>query len=369
MTKKTGQTRSLKKPKKAKAPIRSFPKVFLDANIVIAGGRPPGGPEIRRVADLVEAGLITTLTTDLTVTEVAKKHARNDFEAVKELFRPHFRGLAQRLTGVAMPEVRRTDVRERLKKEYDASTTSMFAELGARRLTIDDVRPSVVFDAYARREGFFADDAKKDQFPDAFAFECIRAEATEKTPVIIVSNDGDFVGPARDTEHISLVSSLPELFTKLGLEIKAPELDAFFAEHRENLDRLVDEQLNSWGLHSDDVMDAEIDEITVTRARLVRTAAFRPIEVGGSILVVGTVEVEATISFTHPNWDEAMYDSDDKSLIPFGDESGEAEVDLEIAVAMSISVDDDGDPEQIEALRFRNGRFQYVTLYPPDMDK
>jgi hypothetical protein len=166
-----------------------------------------------------------------------------------------------------------------------------------------------------------------------------------------------------------LVSSLPELFTKLGLEIKAPELDAFFAEHRENLDRLVDEQLNSWGLHSDDVMDAEIDEITVTRARLVRTAAFRPIEVGGSILVVGTVEVEATISFTHPNWDEAMYDSDDKSLIPFGDESGEAEVDLEIAVAMSISVDDDGDPEQIEALRFRNGRFQYVTLYPPDMDK
>jgi hypothetical protein len=75
------------------------------------------------------------------------------------------------------------------------------------------------------------------------------------------------------------------------------------------------------------------------------------------------------VSFTHPNWDEAMYDSEDKVLIPFEDESGETEIELTIDVAMSIAVDEAGNPEEIEALRFRNSDFQYVTLYPPDMYK
>lgn len=41
------------------------PKVLLDANVVIAAGKPPGGLELARVIDLVDADLITVLTTDL----------------------------------------------------------------------------------------------------------------------------------------------------------------------------------------------------------------------------------------------------------------------------------------------------------------
>src|SRR5207249_582617 len=59
---------------------KSKRKVFLDANVVIGAGKPPGGPELSRVIDLVEAELVTVLTTDLTITEVVKKHVQNDFE-------------------------------------------------------------------------------------------------------------------------------------------------------------------------------------------------------------------------------------------------------------------------------------------------
>ena len=48
---------------------------FLDANVVIRVGKPPGAPLMPRVADLVEAGLVRVVTTDLTKAEVAKKHA------------------------------------------------------------------------------------------------------------------------------------------------------------------------------------------------------------------------------------------------------------------------------------------------------
>lgn len=353
----------------AKKPTKMTPKVFLDANIVITAGKPPGGPEIARIVDLVEAGLISLLTTDLTITEVAKKHIKNDFETIKEISQPHFRQIVEGATGVALPVIKRPELREKLKAIYDKSTAEMFKALGAKTLQIDDVKPSVVFNSYAAGEGFFAGDGKKDQFPDAFAFECLKQEASKKRPVIIVSNDGDFDGPVKSEKHISLVKSLPELFKALGLKMEAPELDAFFAAHDDDLVEGIDKELNSWGLQSDDVMDAEIDEVTVNSAEIKKFTAFKPIEAGGPILVVGTIDVEALISFTHPNWDEAMYDSEDKVLIPFEDESGEAEIALTIEVAMSIGVNEEGDPDEIEALRFRNSDFQYVTLYPPDIYK
>lgn len=353
----------------AKKTTKATPKVFLDANIVIGAGKPPGGPEIARVIDLVEAGLISVLTTDLTLTEVTKKHLQNDFDAIKEISQPHFRQIVEGATGVALPALKRPELREKLKAIYDKSTAAMFDALEAKTLQIDEVKPSVVFNAYAAGEGFFSGEGKKDQFPDAFAFECLKKEASKKHPVIIVSNDGDFDGPVGTQKHISLVKSLPDLFAALGLEMAAPQLDQFLETQNEDLVERVNQELTSWGLQSSDVMDAEIDEITVNSVEMKKLTAFKPNEAGGSILVVGTIDVEALISFTHPNWNEAMYDSEDKVLIPFEDESGEAEIALTIDVAMSIAVDDEGDPDEIEALRFRNSDFQYVTLYPPDMYK
>lgn len=78
------------------------------------------------------------------------------------------------------------------------------------------------------------------------------------------------------------------------------------------------------------------------------------------------MSVKANVSYTHPNWDEAMYDSEDKRLIPFEDVSGETEVTLDVDVSMSIGVNEDGDPAEIEELRFRNSDFQYVELHPHD---
>jgi hypothetical protein len=223
---------------------KTTPKVLLDANIVISAGKPPGGPEIARVIDLVDAGLVTVLTTDLTLTEVAKKHVQNDYDLIKEICQPHFRKIVESVTGVAFPDMKRPQLRQGLKTNYDKSTAEMFKALKAKTLKIDEVKPSVVFDAYAAGNGFFSGDGKKDQFPDAFAFECLKKEASKEKPVIVVSNDGDFNGPVKAAHHISLVNSLPELFAALGLEMEAPEVDKFLAKHNGELVELVSQELS-----------------------------------------------------------------------------------------------------------------------------
>ena len=342
---------------------KSTPKIFLDANIVISAGKPPGGPELARVVDLVEAGLVTVVTTDLTISEVAKKHTLNDFELIRDIGQPHFRKVVEAATGVRLPEIKRAELKQKLNANYEASTKVMFTGMKAKTLVIDSVKPSIVLAAYAAGEGFFGDEGKKDQFPDAFAFECLKQDASEKEPVIIVSQDRDFVRPVEGATHITLVASLADLFAALGLQIEAPEIDNFLDDHKEELVEAVGRELANWGLEGD-VEDSEIDDATVTEVDIENATAFRPTEKGDPILVVARLAAKTVVSYTHPDWDNASYDSEDKVLIPHDEVSGETETELQLDVSMSILVDDDGEPAQIEELQFRNDDFIYVELHP-----
>lgn len=316
---------------------------------------------------MVQADLITVLTTDLTITEVAKRHAENDYEVVKDITQPHFRKVVEEVTGTKLPDVGSAELRAGLLAAYQSATKAMFDGLSAEILAIDEIKPSVVFEAYANRDGFFSGKGKKDQFPDAFIFECLK-EASKTQHVIVVSNDSDFLGPVALINQLMLVKSLPHLFTALGLQMVAPEIDFFLKVHNDELITLVDAELADWGLLGD-VEDSYIEATSVTEVEVEETCAFRPIEKGEPILVVGRLSVKANAWYTHPDWDSAIYDSEDKVLIPFDEVSGETEVTFEVDVSITIGVDAEGEPDEIEELRFRNNEFQYVELHPYDWDK
>jgi len=317
---------------------------------------------VLRVADLVKAELIEVLTTDLTVTEVAKKLTENDYQVIKEVGRSHFRKIVSEHVGSKLPNVSKAELKESISKKYSMQVAAMFNGLQAKILTIDNVKPSTVFAAYGERNGFFSGEGKKDQFPDAFIFECLKAEASAELPVIIISKDKDFDAPVDSEEHISLLKTVPELFQKLGLQVEAPEIEKFLSENLDELSDLVDNELNDWGLQVSDVDDAEIEESTVTCVEPVDLISFGSFKEGGSILIVGTVKITAQVSYTHPNWDEETYDSEYNRI--FENVSGETEVTLDADFSMSITTDNDGKPAEIDDFRFRNNDFLFIELYP-----
>ena len=152
----------------------------------------------------------------------------------------------------------------------------------------------------------------------------------------------------------------------LGLQVEAPEIEQFLEQNEKNLIDIVDKELSDWGLQVNDVEDAEIEESSVTKVELTDVISFGSTDKSSSILVVGTAEITATVSYTHPNWSEAMYDSEEQALIPFENVNGEKEISLNADFSMSIIVDKEGDPTKIEAFRFRNSDFQFIELYPYD---
>ena len=251
-------------------------KIFLDANVVIRAGKPPGGPLIPRVADLVDAGYVKVVTTDLTKMEIAKKHAGNDFEVMGNLTKRRVRDLADEIFGVKLPGIFSGGPAPKAAREVSASVEKMFRLLRAETLSIDSVKPSVVFDAYARKAGLFGDDAKKDQFPDAFIFETLKAAATKGDPLTIVSDDKDFAAAIKDAEHICRLKSIADLFAELGLMIEAaPDVEDFVENNLDNIVAAVDDELNQWGLQVSDVDDAEIDKSTVESVSFIDFRTFR----------------------------------------------------------------------------------------------
>ncbi|HEX3497597.1 MAG TPA: PIN domain-containing protein [Methylocella sp.] len=338
-------------------------KVFLDANVIVRAGKPPGGPLMSRVEDLVKGGFITVLTTDLTKMEVAKKHANNDFEVVGDIGRSHFRKVVEDVTGVHLPNLKKPEVQRKLFEKYSGQTDKMFVRLAPKTLSINSVTPISVFEAYTHKTGLFSGEGKKDQFSDAFIFECLKYEATETEPIVLVSDDHDFDAPCKAAKYISVVKSIPDLFTKLGLKVDAPEIEEFLQEQHGEVVELVNSELNDWGLQVSDVEGAEVDEVTVNDIEFLKLISFGKADGSNKILVVGRLKIQANICYSHPDWDTASYDSEDKVLIPWNDPvSGDKDVEIEADFSMSIVTDDRGKPNQIEEVRFTDDKFIWVDI-------
>jgi len=300
---------------------------------------------------------------------IAKKHAANDFEVMRSLTRKRVRDLTKELLGVELPEISSTDLHRKVFEKYRASVDQMFQSLRAETVSIDSVKPSIVFDAYARKSGLFSDDAKKDQFPDAFIFEALKSVATSVDPLTIISDDKDFATAIKDSDHITRLQSIAGLFAELDLTIEAaPNVEDFVANNLHEIVATVQNELDRWGLHVDDIDDAEIDDSTVEWVNFIAFRTFRTAGAGKDILVVGRIEMDVKISYHHPDWDSATYDSEDKVLIPHHIAEGEKNIDVEANFNMMLKVDQHGKPTSIAGFSFDDDNFMWLSIGPNDFD-
>lgn len=304
------------------------------------------------------------ITTDLTIQEVAKKHAENDYKVIKHIGEHHFRKTAAQVLGIKLPMTTKSEIKEKLLSSYSQSTKDMFKRLNCKVLPIDDVESSAVFSSYIANTGFFTYEGKKNQFPDAFIFKCLQIEASESHPITIVSSDKDFKTPVENEICFSLVSSLPELFETLGLKFEAPELLDFYDQHEEEFVEAINDELTDY-VEIVDVEDARIAEILETTIKSRELTSFDVRGEGNSIFVIGSFLVDAQISYIHPDWESAMYDPEEERSISFWNVRGETKINLNLSVLMSITVDEEGSPDGIDQLEFLNGP-QRIELHPTD---
>ena len=306
--------------------------VFFDASSFITVGAPPGNVAFQRIVDIVQHGVISVVTTDLTMKEVISHHTRETFNALRPLADPRFRRLAARHFSVDFPNLPNAKIRERIRREITIGVQVMFQSLGARILDINVVSPSVIFESYHLNEGFFVAQNKKNQFPDAFIFECLKTVVSSDSPLLVVAEDTDFDVPANSEDSIELVKSVSELFAKLGLKQDEPDFDLepfLYDELMGNTEFLAYVEFQ------DDYMDGYRVTASCHTIDFDSINAFQQVDEGAPLLlsVDATVELDVEID---PN------------------DGGESQLEIgsgSVSFYASIENDDDGELSTISELR------------------
>ena len=78
--------------------------------------------------------------------------------------------------------------------------------------------------------------------------------------------------------------------------------------------------------------------------------------------------MDVSVSYHHPDWDTATWDSEDKVALPHRDVAGEKNVDVEADFSMTLKVDRLGKPISIAEFSFEDDNFFWVSIAPNDLD-
>ena len=271
--------------------------VFFDASILNQIGLPPDSAMLQRLVDLVQFGLISVVTTDITKAEVVRYYKNKDASKLEPMLDQHFRRLASRHLKIPIPAIERQDLENQLRDIYTERVDRMFALLDAETLYVDDVKPSAVFADYDRGEGLFTTKNKKNQFADAFIFELLKRSASAGTPLLLVAADRDFADPSESIGEITVIDSIAGLFGELGLILEEPNprLEDFLYENLMDVDEFT------YWVEQDDLEGTDGGRVvTYCEGIEIRgITAFAQTAVGAPILVSVDVQADLNVETTY----------------------------------------------------------------------
>ncbi|MEP5153973.1 PIN domain-containing protein [Planktotalea sp.] len=346
-------------------------EIYIDSNFYIQQGRDLSSPSLEQLHDLVEAGELRIFTTDHTKNEVRKKLSQNAYDALAPLTKTHVRSLAIKILQEDLPNLTSDILRKDLDAYYERVVGQVMRRLRAREVSIDTVKPSAVLNSYSKNEGVFSSGAKKNQFPDAFILAAIKKHrerrakrfGTPQSKLLILSKDKDFQAAEQHDSSIRVVETVEGLFKYLGYSTDGPDVGSWL-EDNEDFQELLRLELEEWQIEIEDVEDAEVDYFEISDIQFGKIKAFAPIQDGGDLLVLGKACVYLSVDYTHPDWDNAAYDSEDKKLIPFDSVSGISDTELNVGFSGLATLDANGVPSELTSVSLDISSGLYIQIRP-----
>ncbi|AJB73151.1 hypothetical protein SS25_15605 [Enterobacter hormaechei subsp. hormaechei] len=267
--------------------------VFIDTSAYETKKLQFGHYALARLQQLVEEEKIHLLITDVVRTEIEVHLKKYADAAVKEhkTFRKKgsFLCVADEVTGGGLfPEITSEAV---LSVAMDKFRALMDNEL-TETVSIADVNPKLIFDAYFTGTAPFHREAKKSEFPDAFSLAAVDAVARSRHhKVYVVSEDGDMAAVALTNDNFIHLQSIDVLLDLVNRN---------------------DEELAELSTFADGILEQlKVDVIGLAREHL-NKAEFMPVSSGEYDpeiyeTVISTVSIE-DLQLINVNKDDAIYD-------------------------------------------------------------
>ncbi|MBJ8417467.1 PIN domain-containing protein [Acinetobacter courvalinii] len=286
-----------------------------------------GSHALQTLEELLEYNKIQLLITDITKNEIKSHIIKKSEEAIKEL--NNYMDEKGKILRAA-PELPLNSIFSKTKKQevYENIISKFEAFLdypNVETVPINNVNPDIVFEKYFTKQPPFINENKKNEFPDAFVLEAIKAVAQSRMlKIYIISSDKDMLSFAEQNEcciPLQSINELLDLVLRNDKELSQPIefADSIFERLRNEIFKLTREtlieaqfevQLDAPDFYDsiDEVYDIVIDNIDIKNKKLIEvTSENAQYEV--------EFEVEVTASYLLPDYDNSPWDPEDKVYI------------------------------------------------------
>ncbi|MUI54401.1 PIN domain-containing protein [Aliivibrio fischeri] len=342
--------------------------VFVDTSAYEQKNYQFGEHALGRLQELVEGEKITLLITDVTKSEIQSHLKKLSQDAAAKLKKIQKEAMFLRNT----PDLPCYGIFTKQSSDsiYEI-VNDKFLELiegdCVEEISIGTVDPKIVFANYFDKKAPFSNDAKKYEFPDAFALEAIRniADARQQK-IYIISSDSDMKSYADSFENLIYLSSIDEIIDSVirhdvDLAEPAKFADSNFITLQDEILERVQSYLEGSEFYSDviDNWEDEIVEVNITEIEIEHK----------SLLDVTTDEAKyevvfkcnLTVEYSIADYDRSPWDSEDKayafvlqnSIIKEHVEKYSAYVDISFENALKVNC-------HLEDIDFIDARFELL---------
>lgn len=322
--------------------------IFLDASIFIGQNYNYESAEFRSLCRLAKSGSANVFVTDITIREV-KSHITED---VSKAIKAHAKfqkdaRIFRNLNGGPFEEFFNELDEELIVNTLTDQLDKFLKEINATILPTSDVSVTDIFDKYFQKKPPFGEGKKKAEFPDAFTVQAIEDWCNKNDEkVYIVSTDNDLKKVCETNSKLIFVSKIAEFISLIEFhdEVLAPSVKSLIERNLDMIKDVISEKFCEQGFWIDDqegdvnevrVNDIDIDEILL-------------LEVDKNTAVVQLiVRTSFSADLTYDDLDTAIYDSEDKVLIPWQTIEKTVEQDVEYTAIIRI-LHDINDPNYIK---------------------
>jgi hypothetical protein len=325
--------------------------VYLDTSAIVQQNFDYASAPFKRLVDLAQAGdaqLLTTTITQLEVEANIRERLREASTALDRFRNRHaiLKNLADEPFKPLFGTVDLAAIEQSLVKQY----RDFLDRAAAQFIPLSVASAEDVFYKYFEREPPFGDGKKKSEFPDAFVMSALEnwcAARGEK--IYVVSTDPDIIAHCETSDrlvHLNRPSEYVDLVLRQNAALQAVEEST--SRKSDVVARAIAKGFEDLGFYIDDA-EGDVAEVSVTKVEIDEFSLLDVVDRRATFEVVAAVRYAAKVIYD--DMDTAVWDSEDKVLIPMHRINTEVEGSVDIAATMEVDLDEEDRFRSISSIK------------------
>ena len=300
---------------------------YIDSSIFIGKNYQYNHPAFVALKEQVANGRIRLILTHITLNEV-KSHKALDLErALQEVKKIRAKVKVLRNHPTQFSVLFEDHDLPTLQKTLEDQFQVFLDDTKAHIISPSEANTDLIFDLYFNKKLPFGPGKKKQEFPDAFILSALNEWATtslgEHESIYVISGDSDMDLPNEAFPRLVTANSLESFvdYVSTHFETLAPLAKELVEQNTQQIQELIVPQFESLGFIIDDqdgeVSDVSVDSIEEFENYLLSITpgdnANTPNEAKFELIT----SIKFTANLIYDDLETAMYDSEDKCLIPW----------------------------------------------------